>query len=89
MASLDSIYLAEWTDRARKVLLLAAEFGRRRPSGQVMPIDVLYGLVKEGSSSAAAFLASKGVTLESIQQVDDLVRFVLDQPGKEGGASWK
>ncbi|MGD2279515.1 MAG: ATP-dependent Clp protease ATP-binding subunit [Candidatus Omnitrophota bacterium] len=57
-----------FTERARKVILLAKEEAKRFNHDYIGTEHLLMGLVKEGEGVAAAVLASLGLDFESIRQ---------------------
>ncbi|MGB2661069.1 MAG: ATP-dependent Clp protease ATP-binding subunit [Candidatus Omnitrophota bacterium] len=57
-----------FTERARKVILLAKEEAKRFNHDYIGTEHLLLGLVKEGEGVAAAVLASLGLDFESIRQ---------------------
>ena len=66
-----------FTERARKVILLAKEEAKRFNHDYIGTEHILLGLVREGEGVAAAVLASMGLTSEKIRlEVEKLV-----QPG--------
>ncbi|MGB3112088.1 MAG: ATP-dependent Clp protease ATP-binding subunit [Candidatus Omnitrophota bacterium] len=66
-----------FTERARKVILLAKEAAKRFNHDYIGTEHLLLGLVKEGEGVAAAVLASLGLDFESIRQETER----LVQPG--------
>ena len=66
-----------FTERARKVILLAKEEAKRFNHDYIGTEHLLLGLVKEGEGVAAAVLASLGLDFESIRQETER----LVQPG--------
>ena len=66
-----------FTERARKVILLAKEEAKRFNHDYIGTEHILLGLVREGEGVAAAVLASFGLTPDKIRiEVEKLV-----QPG--------
>ncbi|HWB12077.1 MAG TPA: Clp protease N-terminal domain-containing protein [Pirellulales bacterium] len=57
-----------FTDRARKVTMLADQEARRLGSPSLAPEHILLGLLKEGSGVAAHVLGALGVSTEAIVQ---------------------
>ncbi|MDD4956431.1 MAG: ATP-dependent Clp protease ATP-binding subunit [Candidatus Omnitrophica bacterium] len=71
-----------FTERARKVILLAKDEAKRFNHEYIGTEHILLGLIKEGEGVAAAVLTSLGLDTDNIrQEVEKLV-----QPGTEGGA---
>ncbi|MCK4851488.1 MAG: ATP-dependent Clp protease ATP-binding subunit [Candidatus Omnitrophica bacterium] len=65
----------KFTERARKVILLAKEEAKRLNHGYIGTEHILLGLVKEGEGVAAAVLNSMGVEVDSISgEVEKLVQ---------------
>jgi ATP-dependent Clp protease ATP-binding subunit ClpC len=57
-----------FTDRSRKVVVLAQEEARNLSHDHVGPEHILLGLVREGSGVAAKALESLGISLETIRE---------------------
>ena len=65
-----------FTERARKVIILAKEEARRFNHDYIGTEHILLGLIKEGESVAAAVLQNLGLSLESIRlEIEKLVQF--------------
>lgn len=65
-----------FTERARKVIILAKEEAKRFNHDYIGTEHILLGLIKEGESVAAAVLQNLGLSLESIRlEVEKLVQF--------------
>jgi ATP-dependent Clp protease ATP-binding subunit ClpA len=65
-----------FTERARKVMVLAQEEARRFYHNYVGTEHILLGLVREGEGVAAQALTSLGVTLERVrEQVESIVGY--------------
>jgi ATP-dependent Clp protease ATP-binding subunit ClpA len=63
-----------FTDRARKVVVLAQEEARMLDHNYVGPEHVLLGLIHEGQGVAAQALTELGISLEAVrQQVEELI----------------
>jgi ATP-dependent Clp protease ATP-binding subunit ClpC len=71
----------KFTERARKVILLAKEEAKRFNHDYIGTEHMLLGLVKEGEGVAAAVLTSIGLDFENIKtEVERLVQPGLDTP---------
>jgi len=67
-----------FTERARKVIILAKEEARRFNHDYIGTEHILLGLIREGEGVAAAVLQKMGVSLENIRiEIEKLV-----QPGR-------
>jgi len=65
-----------FTERARKVIILAKEEAKRFNHDYIGTEHILLGLIKEGESVAAAVLQTLGLSLETIRlEVEKLVQF--------------
>jgi ATP-dependent Clp protease ATP-binding subunit ClpC len=65
-----------FTERARKVVVLAQDEARRFHHNYVGTEHILLGLVREGKGVAAQALTSLGVTLERVrEQVESIVGY--------------
>ncbi len=65
-----------FTERARKVIILAKEEAKRFNHDYIGTEHILLGLIKEGESVAAAVLQNLGLSLETIRlEVEKLVQF--------------
>jgi len=65
-----------FTERARKVIILAKEEARRFNHDYIGTEHILLGLIKEGESVAAAVLQNLGLSLDTIRlEVEKLVQF--------------
>jgi ATP-dependent Clp protease ATP-binding subunit ClpC len=65
-----------FTERARKVIILAKEEARRFNHDYIGTEHILLGLIKEGESVAAAVLQNIGLSLDTIRlEVEKLVQF--------------
>ncbi|MDD5085204.1 MAG: ATP-dependent Clp protease ATP-binding subunit [Candidatus Omnitrophica bacterium] len=65
-----------FTERARKVIILAKEEAKRFNHDYIGTEHILLGLIKEGESVAAAVLQNLGLSLDSIRlEVEKLVQF--------------
>ena len=63
-----------FTDRARRVIVLAQEEARALQHNYIGTEHLLLGLIREGEGIAAKALASKGVTLEDTRkQVEEMI----------------
>ncbi|OZG66306.1 ATP-dependent Clp protease ATP-binding protein [Bifidobacterium hapali] len=63
-----------FTDRARRVIVLAQEEARALQHNYIGTEHLLLGLIREGDGVAAKALASKGVTLEDTRkQVEEMI----------------
>ncbi|MEK0217575.1 ATP-dependent Clp protease ATP-binding subunit [Bifidobacterium mongoliense] len=63
-----------FTDRARRVIVLAQEEARALQHNYIGTEHLLLGLIREGEGVAAKALASKGVTLEDTRkQVEEMI----------------
>ena len=66
---------SKFTERARKVILLAKEEAKRFNNDYIGTEHILLGLVKEGEGVAAAVLNSLGLEAETIrEEVEKLYR---------------
>ena len=66
----------KFTERARKVILLAKQEAKRFNHDYIGTEHILLGLIKEGESVAAAVLQNLGLSLETIRlEVEKLVQF--------------
>ncbi|MBN1492794.1 MAG: NDP-hexose 4-ketoreductase, partial [Candidatus Omnitrophica bacterium] len=64
-----------FTERARKVIILAKEEARRFNHDYIGTEHILLGLIKEGESVAAAVLQNLGLSLENIRlEIEKLVQ---------------
>jgi len=84
-----------FTERARKVVVLAKEEAKRFNHNHIGTEHLLLGLVKEGEGVASAVLQNLGLSLEMIRlEVEKLVqtgpstvslrRYTIYSKGKEG-----
>ncbi|OGW80176.1 MAG: hypothetical protein A3G33_09030 [Omnitrophica bacterium RIFCSPLOWO2_12_FULL_44_17] len=65
-----------FTERARKVIILAKEEAKRFNHDYIGTEHILLGLIKEGESVAAAVLQNLGLSLDTIRlEVEKLVQF--------------
>ncbi len=65
-----------FTERARKVIILAKEEAKRFNHDYIGTEHILLGLIKEGESVAAAVLQNLGLSLDSIRlEVEKMVQF--------------
>lgn len=65
-----------FTERARKVIILAKEEAKRFNHDYIGTEHILLGLIKEGESVAAAVLQNLGLSLETIRlEVEKLVQY--------------
>jgi ATP-dependent Clp protease ATP-binding subunit ClpC len=65
-----------FTERARKVIILAKEEAKRFNHDYIGTEHILLGLIKEGESVAAAVLQNLGLSLDAIRlEVEKLVQF--------------
>ena len=63
-----------FTDRARRVIVLAQEEARTLQHNYIGTEHLLLGLIREGDGVAAKALASKGVTLDDTRkQVEEMI----------------
>ena len=63
-----------FTDRARRVIVLAQEEARALQHNYIGTEHLLLGLIREGEGVAAKALASKGVTLDDTRkQVEEMI----------------
>ena len=63
-----------FTDRARRVIVLAQEEARTLQHNYIGTEHLLLGLIREGEGVAAKALASKGVTLDDTRkQVEEMI----------------
>jgi Clp amino terminal domain, pathogenicity island component len=63
-----------FTDRARQVVVLAQDEGRRLSHNYIGTEHILLGLVREGHGAAARALESLGISLEAVsQQVEEII----------------
>src|SRR5215470_5138082 len=63
-----------FTDRARRVVVLAQEEARMLNHNYIGTEDILLGLIHEGEGVAAKALESLGISLESVrQQVEEII----------------
>ncbi len=69
-----------FTERARKVILLAKEEAKRFSHDYIGTEHILLGLVKEGEGVAAAVLTSLGLDAESIRE--EVEKLVQSGPGQ-------
>ena len=69
-----------FTERARKVILLAKEEAKKFRHDYIGTEHILLGLIREGEGVAAAVLASMGLTSEKIRH--EIERFVQNGPDK-------
>ncbi|MDD4202521.1 MAG: ATP-dependent Clp protease ATP-binding subunit [Candidatus Omnitrophica bacterium] len=69
-----------FTERARKVILLAKEEAKQFRHDYIGTEHILLGLIREGEGVAAAVLASMGLTSETIRH--EIERFVQKGPDK-------
>ena len=70
-----------FTDRARRVIVLAQEEARALQHNYIGTEHLLLGLIREGEGVAAKALASKGVTLDDTRkQVEEMTRQRQCQP---------
>ena len=72
-----------FTDRSRRVLVLAQEEARLLDHPYIGPEHILLGLVAEGGGVAALTLASAGIELETAREA---VRRLTDSTGEWSGA---
>ena len=65
-----------FTERARKVIILAKEEAKRFNHDYIGTEHILLGLIKEGESVAAAVLQNLGLSLDTIRlEIEKLVQF--------------
>src|ERR1022692_4955144 len=63
-----------FTDRARRVVVLAQEEARMLDHDYIGTEDILLGLIHEGEGVAAKALESLGISLEAVrQQVEEII----------------
>ena len=63
-----------YTDRARRVVVLAQEEARRLNHNYIGTEHILLGLIHEGEGVAARALESLGISLEAVrQQVEEII----------------
>jgi len=63
-----------YTDRARRVVVLAQEEARRLNHNYIGTEHILLGLIREGEGVAARALESLGISLEVVrQQVEEII----------------
>jgi ATP-dependent Clp protease ATP-binding subunit ClpC len=63
-----------FTDRARRVVVLAQEEARRLNHNYIGPEHILLGLIHEGQGVAAKALESLGISLDAVrQQVEEII----------------
>src|SRR5581483_1352102 len=66
--------LARFTDRARKVVILAQEEARRLDHNYIGTEHILLGLIREGNGVAARTLESLEISLDAVrQQVEEII----------------
>jgi ATP-dependent Clp protease ATP-binding subunit ClpA len=82
-----SVMFERFTDRARKVAVLAQEEARGLNHDCIGTEHILLGLLREGDSAAAQVLVSMGVDLNRVRAAT--VRFLHEHRGKgpDGGGS--
>ncbi len=70
-----------FTDRARRVVVLAQEEARELDHNYIGTEHLLLGLIHEGEGVAAGALESLGISLEAVrQQVEEMIGRGQDQP---------
>ena len=63
-----------FTDRARRVVVLAQDEARRLDHNYIGTEHILLGLIREGEGVAAAALKSLGISLDPVrQQVEEII----------------
>src|ERR1035441_10983272 len=63
-----------FTDRARRVVVLAQDEARRLNHNHIGTEHILLGLIHEGEGVAAASLESLGISLEAVrQQIEGII----------------
>ena len=76
-----------FTDRARRVVVLAQEEARMLNHNYIGTEHILLGLIHEGEGVAAKALESLGISLEAVrQQVEGTVRAHRFHPACQEGA---
>jgi ATP-dependent Clp protease ATP-binding subunit ClpC len=71
-----------FTDRARRVVVLAQDEARRLNHGYIGTEHILLGLVREGEGVAAQALEALGIGLDAVRhQVEEIVGRGKDTPG--------
>ena len=74
-----------FTDRARRVVVLAQEEARELGHNYIGTEHILLGLVREGEGVAAQVLAKQGVDLNRARQ--EVILVLQGQPEEEAGAA--
>jgi ClpA/ClpB-like protein/UvrB/UvrC motif-containing protein len=70
-----------FTDRARKVVVLAQEEARRLKHNYIGTEHILLGLIREGEGVAAVTLKSLGISLDPVrQQVEEIIGRGQEKP---------
>ena len=70
-----------FTDRARRVIVLAQEEARTLQHNYIGTEHLLLGLIREGEGVAAKALTSKGVTLDDTRkQVEEMIGKAMPPP---------
>jgi ATP-dependent Clp protease ATP-binding subunit ClpC len=68
-----------FTERARRVVILASEQARSRQHGVVEPEHLLFGILRDGGGLAAGVLERLGVTPTTVQA--EVERLLSEAPG--------
>ena len=78
-----------FTDRARRVIVLAQEEARTLQHNYIGTEHLLLGLIREGEGVAAKALASKGVTLDDTRKQVEMRRRTATFPSpRMPGRCW-